>query len=269
MIKFLYNGSYKTLTKNKEPTTATSAKPNGTLQTEESASAVETLFAVCYAPPSVNTNTTTNGLAQSFAPTTSTADLFDLPRDLFGPTISTGTTTSTTNLFHPFRPSRSLSGPNIAAIPTTSTTSLFVPSEDLFGLKYPATDYSREASSIFDGMPAFDQYPNVELFAEDLINHAKVYIIAEKYDIQPLKIFARDNYSSVSYNHWNSSCFVESIELIFDNTPDIFKGDTLRRTAVEVASKHMRELLAREDFTQMCQERGDIATSILQFSSGM
>ncbi|KAF7936871.1 hypothetical protein BELL_0012g00370 [Botrytis elliptica] len=108
---------------------------------------------------------------------------------------------------------------------------------------------------------------NIELQAEDLIKHAKVYIMAEKYDIQTLKRLARQGYSSVADNYWNSCCFVQSIELIFDGTPDISEGDDLRKAALEVASRYMKQLLVREDFAQMCQERGDISFAILQWSS--
>jgi len=59
---------------------------------------------------------------------------------------------------------------------------------------------------------------------------------------------------------------VQSIELIFDGTPDISEGDSLRNIAVEAASKYAKQLLDRGEFVQMCLERGDIATSILQAS---
>ncbi|KAF7945287.1 hypothetical protein EAE96_010065 [Botrytis aclada] len=108
---------------------------------------------------------------------------------------------------------------------------------------------------------------NIELQAEDLIKHAKVYIMAEKYDIQALKTLARQKYSFVADNYWNSCCFVQSIELIFDGTPDISEGDSLRKAVLEVASRYMKQLLVREDFAQMCQERGDIGFAILQWSS--
>ncbi|KAA8564456.1 hypothetical protein EYC84_011389 [Monilinia fructicola] len=108
------------------------------------------------------------------------------------------------------------------------------------------------------------QAANIEKSAEDLIKHAKVYIIADKYDIQSLKDHARRMYSANLFSCWNTSYFVQSIELVFDGTPDISEGDSLRNTVIEAASIHAGQLLRRGDFFQLCEERGDITTAILQ-----
>ncbi|KAB8292259.1 hypothetical protein EYC80_008001 [Monilinia laxa] len=108
------------------------------------------------------------------------------------------------------------------------------------------------------------QAANIENLAEDLIKHAKVYITADKYDLQSLKDHARRRYSASLFTCWNSSWFVQSIEIVFDGTPDISEGDSLRNTILDAASIHAGKLLEREDFFQLCEERGDIATAILQ-----
>lgn len=63
---------------------------------------------------------------------------------------------------------------------------------------------------------------------------------------------------------WNSTAFVQTIELIFDGTPDKLEMDSIRQAATETAAKHSKELLDRGEFVTLCQERGDIATAILQ-----
>ncbi|TGO30095.1 hypothetical protein BPAE_0008g00870 [Botrytis paeoniae] len=192
---------------------------------------------------------------------------------LFGPVVPANTPTSG-NLFAPIVP---------ANYPTTATVSS---TQNLFGGPTANTSGNNiEAAktpiqlskgkfnwsgrgSLFGRSATYGQSSeNIELQAEDLIKHAKVYIMAEKYDIQALKTLARQKYSSVADNYWNSCCFVQSIELIFDGTPDISEGDSLRKVVLEVASRYMKQLLAREDFAQMCQERGDIGFAILQWSS--
>lgn len=109
-----------------------------------------------------------------------------------------------------------------------------------------------------------DNQLNAERLGEDLVKHAKIYIIGEKYDIQDLKTLARERYASNLFLCWNSSGFVQSIELVFDGTPDIAAGDNLRLTIVDAASIRAVELLQREDFSQLLQDRGDISTAILQ-----
>ncbi|PQE08263.1 NFX1-type zinc finger-containing 1 protein [Rutstroemia sp. NJR-2017a BVV2] len=107
-----------------------------------------------------------------------------------------------------------------------------------------------------------------ELCGEHLIKNAKVYIIADKYDIQPLKKLACDKYTDMLSTSWNSIEFVQTIELIFDGTPDkLLQMDSIRQAAIEAAAKHSRELLDRGEFVALCQERGDIATAILQSGS--
>jgi len=53
-----------------------------------------------------------------------------------------------------------------------------------------------------------------------LLVNAKVYIIAEKYDIQALKQWAVVKYKEVLLATWNSSSFIESAILVFENTPE-------------------------------------------------
>ncbi|PQE23789.1 NFX1-type zinc finger-containing 1 protein [Rutstroemia sp. NJR-2017a BBW] len=107
-----------------------------------------------------------------------------------------------------------------------------------------------------------------ELCGEHLIKNAKVYIIADKYDIQPLKKLACDKYTDLLSTSWNSAEFVQTIELIFDGTPDkLLQMDSIRQAAIEAAARHSKELLDRGEFVTLCQERGDIATAILQAGS--
>ncbi|KAF5870921.1 putative btb poz domain protein [Botrytis fragariae] len=202
----------------------------------------------------------TGNMFRPVPPTTTHAATPRSISSLFGPVVpvntptpTTATASSTQNLFG--GPTANTSGNNIEVAKTPIQVS-----KGKFNWS--------GRGSLFGGSATYGQSSeNIELQAEDLIKHAKVYIMAEKYDIQPLKRLARQRYSSVADNYWNSRCFVQSIELIFDGTPDISEGDDLRKAVLEVASRYMKQLLAREDFAQMCQERGDIGFAILQWSS--
>ncbi|KAJ8061745.1 hypothetical protein OCU04_009542 [Sclerotinia nivalis] len=220
--------------------------------------------------------------------TEATSSIFGLSREVDPINISAttaGSTTSTANLFGPvnFPPPP----PATAAGSTTFTSNIFGPitfastPETATGSTASTSNSHRhvlggiidtENASVQSSEGKFDWSSiglgPIEFHAEDLVKHAKVYIMVEKYDIQPLKLLARERYFTISKTCWDSSYFVESIELIFDGTPEIPGGDCLRNSAVEIASRHPKQLLARDDFTQLCQERGDIATSLLQLICG-
>jgi hypothetical protein len=105
-----------------------------------------------------------------------------------------------------------------------------------------------------------------EIKAKALITNANVYIIAEQYDIQPLKYLAKNKYEYIISAAWNTSFFVESLRTIYDGTPDSSKMDMLRELALNTAGKHAKELMDRGEFLTLCRERGDISTDILKAS---
>ncbi|QSZ32630.1 hypothetical protein DSL72_002209 [Monilinia vaccinii-corymbosi] len=221
------------------------------------------------------TSAATNGESSAFVPTTGTAPVPDLFSRLpFGHT-ATSNTAFGSNVPAASRPSIFDNQRNVAS--TASATSANSNST-IFSNPRPGWTFTKAGSqwseaekvarnfnsgSIFESITK-GQAANIEYLPEDLIKHAKIYIIAEKYDIQTLKNFAGRRYSCTLCTCWNSSFFVKSIELVFDSTPDISGGDSLRNTIMEAASIHAGELLDRTDFLQLCQERGDIATAILQ-----
>ncbi|KAM0139911.1 hypothetical protein ACHAP3_002972 [Botrytis cinerea] len=200
------------------------------------------------------------------------------PENLFGsisPTHTCATTPwPTPNLFNPIVPANTPSASTVfstqnllGGFTENASGNIIETAKTPIQLSKGKFNWSGSASLIGGGATFNKSSEEIELQAEDMVKHAKVYIIAEKFDIQPLKTLARQKYSSVANNYWNSCCFVQSIELIFDGTPDISEGDSLRKAVLEVASRYMKQLLVREDFAQMCQERGDIGFSILQWSS--
>lgn len=102
--------------------------------------------------------------------------------------------------------------------------------------------------------------------AEALITNAKVYIIAEQYDIQPLKHLAKKKYQDIIPATWNSSSFVESLRIIYDGTPDSSQVDMLRELALNTAGRHAKELMDRGEFLTLCKDRGEISVEVLKAS---
>ena len=101
---------------------------------------------------------------------------------------------------------------------------------------------------------------------EGLVTHAKVYIAAEKWDVQPLRSLAKKKYETLLPTAWNSDHFVESLKLIYDGTPERSEMDGLRALAIKTAGEHAKELLDRGEFLNLCQEVPGLATDVLKAS---
>ena len=101
---------------------------------------------------------------------------------------------------------------------------------------------------------------------QNLITLAAIYIAADKYDVQPLKTLAKTKYESILAAAWNTKQFVESLELIYDGLPEMSEPDMLRDLAIKTAATHAKELMEREEFMTLFQERGDFATDVFKAS---
>lgn len=95
-----------------------------------------------------------------------------------------------------------------------------------------------------------------------LLISAKVYVIADKYKLEALKEFARDKYLLVLASTWNTPAFPESACHVLENTMETDR--LLRDVIVQVASKHVKDLLDRGEFVEMLKNHGDIAAEILR-----
>ncbi|APA13645.1 hypothetical protein sscle_11g084150 [Sclerotinia sclerotiorum 1980 UF-70] len=266
MIKFLYDGTYKVFARMNK-LTAPEMTQNATSSAESYASSFgepsnKSPPPRLHAQSSANTmaggpgglfgqgadmSSSSNG-ASIFAPTDAPGDtrgnVFDLTPAIFDPHRE----------FYPTNTFAAAAG-SVASI---SNSYSYVWGGNIDTGNFPVQGSESRYGWLGTGLSS------IKFSAVDLIKYAKVYILAEKYDIQPLKTLARETYFTILKTCWYSSYFVESIEIIFDGTPEISGGDCLRNSIVETASRHVKQLLARKDFTQLCQERGDIATSILQ-----
>lgn len=72
--------------------------------------------------------------------------------------------------------------------------------------------------SAVDGATVANQPPRLNSLS--LLVNAKVYIIADNYDIQALKEWAAAKDKDVLPATWNSPSFIESASLVFENTPE-------------------------------------------------
>lgn len=159
----------------------------------------------------------------------------------------------------------------LAPLPNTPTTYHQSAPTSLFGSSINTTSSTNpvpppnSSRSLFD----FKSKPIVNTTqSKALLVNAKVYVIAEKYDIPQLKRLARHKYEEVLLEAWNSSEFVESLRLIYEGIPEQPKVDELWQVAMKTAGKHAKELLDRGEFLSLCKEKGEVATDILKASLG-
>jgi len=95
-----------------------------------------------------------------------------------------------------------------------------------------------------------------------LLFNTKMYIIADKYDLYPLKELANVKYGNALSAQWDSSEFVESLKLLYEET---MENDTLLKdVAIKLAGEHAKELLDRREFVALCEENGTIAVEVLR-----
>jgi hypothetical protein len=100
------------------------------------------------------------------------------------------------------------------------------------------------------------------LNASSLVVNAKAYIMADKYEIEPLKEWAVTKYKEVLPKTWNSTSFIESASLIFENTPE--SDRMLRDIIIQKAGKNAKSLFDRGEFVALLQSNSDIAVEILR-----
>lgn len=103
--------------------------------------------------------------------------------------------------------------------------------------------------------------PSTSFDPRSLLVNAKVYVIADKYELDALKELACYKYNEVLLGNWNTSNFSESVSYVYENTVETDR--CLRDVIVRVASDNARSLLDRGDFVAMLKIHGDVATDIM------
>lgn len=97
-----------------------------------------------------------------------------------------------------------------------------------------------------------------------LSTNVKVYVMGDRYDIQPLKALATKKYEEVAEETWDTQYFPASLRLLYEQTLD--SDRLLKETALKVAAFHAKDLLNRGEFVALCKESGDIAIDVLKFA---
>lgn len=113
-----------------------------------------------------------------------------------------------------------------------------------------------------DAVKAMLQFCYTTDYAYDAALHAKVYAIAEKYNIKPLKDLACTKFEIAADRDWYSPYFPVTIGFVYTSTPPDDRG--LRDIVVKLSRDHLKPLLDRPEFESMMEDNGDFGKDLVK-----
>lgn len=106
----------------------------------------------------------------------------------------------------------------------------------------------------------------IEEDCEALVIHAKMYAIAEKYNIIGLKQLAKERFEPECEYFWNHSEFPIAANIVYDSTPENDKG--LRDIVVKTIVSHM-ELLQKPEIEAVMTDYSGLLFGVLKEKAQM
>jgi hypothetical protein len=148
--------------------------------------------------------------------------------------------------------------------------------EHIYGMSYSKSSFMKAAkrrvissSSSSSSANLKSSYQNVAPTGEDgpLLLNAKLYIMADRYDVQPLKVLAKTKYEQVIGNGWNHPGFAASLKILYDETLETDR--LMKDIAIKTAGQNAKVLVDRGEFANLLKSNGEIAFDILKSSMGV
>jgi hypothetical protein len=96
---------------------------------------------------------------------------------------------------------------------------------------------------------------------EQLITHAKMYAIADKYQIAGLKALVTEKFRSACEHHWDKQAFSAAAHIVYESTLGVDKG--LRNIVAQTISSNM-SLLKKPEIEALMTECNGLAFGILK-----
>lgn len=96
-----------------------------------------------------------------------------------------------------------------------------------------------------------------------LLTNTQVYIMAEKYDVQALKILAKMKYEELVISYWSGSSSITTLRLLFEGTTE---ADPLMQVAIKTAARQGKHLVGRGEFASLFGDCGELAFKIFKAS---
>jgi speckle-type POZ protein len=98
--------------------------------------------------------------------------------------------------------------------------------------------------------------------ASPMIFNAKMYSIADKYDVMALKSQAKEKFEKAANSCWDMEDFPPAISEVYSSTP--VTDRELRGLVVEISCTHIDALLVKQDFRNVLEETVGFAADVTQ-----
>jgi hypothetical protein len=95
-----------------------------------------------------------------------------------------------------------------------------------------------------------------------LFSSVRVYAIAEKYDIPPLRELARQRFLDWASSNWACDDFPAIVREVFDSTHASDRG--LREVVLELVAKHADSFLERDDFLRTIADDAELGLGLFR-----
>ena len=97
---------------------------------------------------------------------------------------------------------------------------------------------------------------------QELLIHAKMYEIADKYDVADLKRLVEGKFLQACKLAWDAPAFGNAAHYVFSTTPDHDKG--LRDIVSKTIAAHMKKLLRKPEIEALLTEFNGLAYDLLK-----
>lgn len=97
--------------------------------------------------------------------------------------------------------------------------------------------------------------------------HAKVFVIADKYEVEGLQKLAVQHCEAAAKQLRFTSSFAETIAFIYDKTTTTHRS--IRDAVLHIANENTGKMLKRKPFTEMLDTNGEFARELLQLNYGL
>ncbi|KAI4674179.1 uncharacterized protein J4E84_010792 [Alternaria hordeiaustralica] len=98
-----------------------------------------------------------------------------------------------------------------------------------------------------------------------LMIHAKLYEIADKYDVVGLKELVIEKFKRACHSFWNDPSFANAAHHVFSTTPEHDKG--LRDIVSKTIAEHMAELVKKPEVEALLTEFNGLAFGLLKMKT--
>ncbi len=95
----------------------------------------------------------------------------------------------------------------------------------------------------------------------ELLKHPRVFALADMFQMDELKMLAREKFEKQLQQHWISDTFSDCIRELYETTQ--LSDTAMRRAAVEVARIHAAQLYPQKAFQTLLREVGDFAVDMV------